>query len=78
MEDQTKCRTHTIPEVAVILGVGRNTAYDMAKSGVIPTIRLGSRLVVPGPALERMLLAGSEEYPAEQTIDGDSDPMTAA
>lgn len=47
----------SVPEAGAILGVGRNTAYNMAREGVIPTIRLGRRLVVPVVALERLLEA---------------------
>ncbi len=47
--------TLTIREAAKVLGVGRALAYEMARAGRIPVIRLGRRLVVPRPALERML-----------------------
>lgn len=50
-------KTMSVPEAGAILGVGRNTAYNMAREGVIPTIRLGRRLVVPVVALERLLEA---------------------
>lgn len=47
--------TITIPEAAVRLGIGRLTAYNAAKNGTLPTLRLGRRLVVPLPAFEEML-----------------------
>lgn len=47
--------TMTIEEAARELGVSRNTAYECAKTGQIPTVRLGRRLLVPRAALERML-----------------------
>ncbi len=37
------------------LGLGRNSAYEAAKRGEIPTIRIGGRLLVPIEALRRML-----------------------
>ncbi|MGC4112994.1 MAG: helix-turn-helix domain-containing protein [Nocardioides sp.] len=43
------------PSAARLLGVGRSTAYAAAATGDLPTIRLGSRIVVPVPALLRML-----------------------
>lgn len=45
----------TVPEAAERLGISRNSAYECAKSGQIPTIRLGRLLRVPVVALERML-----------------------
>ncbi len=55
MEQQSECRTLTIPEVARTLGISRNKAYEAARDGQIPTIRIGKRLLVPLVALERML-----------------------
>jgi hypothetical protein len=40
---------------AGVLGVARDLAYTLARSGELPTVRLGRRLVVPIPALRRML-----------------------
>ncbi len=45
----------TIPEAAKKLGIGRNTAYEAARTGEIPTIKIGKRLLVPREALERKL-----------------------
>ncbi len=47
--------TYTVPETAKILGIGRSAAYEAARSGQIPTIRIGKRILVPLAALERML-----------------------
>lgn len=47
--------TCDIPEAGRRLGVGRNAAYEAARRGEIPTIRIGRRLLVPLAALERML-----------------------
>ncbi len=47
--------TITIAEAAQQLGIGRNSAYEAAHSGEIPTVRIGRRLVVPKAALEKML-----------------------
>jgi len=48
-------RTLDVPEVAKLLGIGRDTAYEAVASGEIPSIRLGRRIVVPEAALERLL-----------------------
>ena len=48
-------RVGTISEAACMLGISRGSAYEAAKRGEIPTIRIGRRLLVPLAALERML-----------------------
>ena len=45
----------TVPEAAQVLRLGRNTAYDLARTGAIPTIKLGRRLLVPKHGLLRLL-----------------------
>lgn len=47
--------TMTIPEACQYLGIGRNSGYEAAASGKIPTIRIGKRILVPRAALERLL-----------------------
>jgi excisionase family DNA binding protein len=48
--------TYNVPEAGEILGIGRSAAYEGARTGAIPTIRIGNRILVPKTALERMLL----------------------
>lgn len=52
-------RTLTVPEAATALGIGRSAAYEAARTGQLPVIRIGKRILVPAVALERML-AGAE------------------
>ena len=53
----------SVPAAARILGVSRNTGYEMARLGQLPTIRCGQRrLVVPKAALMKMLQEGNEPY----------------
>ena len=47
--------TCTIEESAVVLHIARTSAYAAAKSGDLPTISIGRRLLVPTAALRRML-----------------------
>lgn len=47
--------TLTVEEVAHLLGISRGLAYELARSGRLPVVRLGRRLLVPKVALERML-----------------------
>jgi len=48
-------QTMTVEEAAKLLGIGRALAYEMARTGKLPTIRFGRRLVVPRRAVERLL-----------------------
>ena len=52
-------QTYSVPEAAKILGLNRNSGYDAVKRGEIPVIRIGKRLLVPKPALDRLLQQGS-------------------
>ena len=45
----------TVPEAGELLGISRAQAYLMVKQGRLPVIKFGRRLVVPRPALMRML-----------------------
>ncbi len=47
--------TLSVPETAKVLGIGRNLCYDRVKTGEIPAIRIGRRLVIPRAALEKLL-----------------------
>jgi len=43
------------PDAADILGISRDLAYAGARSGDIPTVRIGGRVLVPVPALRRLV-----------------------
>ncbi len=48
-------RTYTVEESAALLGIGRQAAYEAARRGELPVIKLGRRLLVPASALDRLL-----------------------
>ncbi len=52
--------TMTVEEAAKALRIGRSLAYELARRGELPTIRLGKRLLVPKAGLDRMLGAVSQ------------------
>jgi excisionase family DNA binding protein len=54
-EDSMEKKTLSIIEAGRALGIGRSAAYEAAKSGQLPTIRIGRRLLVPVPLFERLL-----------------------
>ena len=60
MNNQTEPVTMTVPEAGRRLGIGRNSAYDAAARGQIPTIKIGRRLLVPRVAFDRMLEKAGE------------------
>ena len=39
--------TLTVPEVAEVLGISRAGAYELARSAGFPSMRIGSRILVP-------------------------------
>lgn len=45
----------TVPEAARLLGISRGLAYELARSGQLPAVRFGHRILIPKRALERML-----------------------
>jgi excisionase family DNA binding protein len=65
MKSQAERMTYSMEEVARLLGIGRNQAYQAAKRGDFPVIKVGKRLLAPKPALDRMLMlnGGGEATP---------------
>jgi len=58
MSDLSKSATIKVEEAAHVLGIGRQTAYDLAAQGKLPgALRLGRRIVVSKGALEKFLEA---------------------
>lgn len=51
--------TATVNEVALILGIGRRQAYEAVNRGDIPSIRLGSRILISTRVLNQILDAGT-------------------
>ena len=47
--------TMTVEEAAAALNISRSLAYEAARDGRIPTIRIGRRLLVSRRALEKLL-----------------------
>ncbi len=51
----TECKTYTVEEARMILGISRNTAYRAVDNGSLPSIRINNRILIPKMALHRML-----------------------
>jgi len=54
-EEMAEKLTLSVEEAAKLLGIGRNLCYDRVKTGEIPAIKIGKRLLVPRSALEKLL-----------------------
>jgi len=59
MQHTSERKTDNIEEARRLLGIARDQAYEAAKSGQIPTNKIGKRLLVPNPVLDPMLPAAS-------------------
>jgi excisionase family DNA binding protein len=54
-EMQEERLTLTVEECARVLGIGRQLAYEKVKTGEIPVLKIGRRLLVPRAALKKLL-----------------------
>ena len=50
----SKCKSYddlslmlSVPEIAAVLGVSRAASYELARSKDFPSLRIGTRIVVP-------------------------------
>lgn len=58
LDRDSQCATVTIEATGKLLGLSRAAAYSAARTGEIPTIRFGRRLLVPKTALRKLLAVG--------------------
>jgi len=64
-------RLLTVPEVALRLSVPRAYAYELARRGELPTVRLGKKYV-------RVPIAALEKWLATQQLDAHTGPAYSA
>jgi excisionase family DNA binding protein len=62
--------TVSVEEAAKLLGISRGSAYLAARTGQLPTIRVGKRLIVPVRSLEKMLESAGGQGEGEAAGDG--------
>jgi excisionase family DNA binding protein len=55
----TEPLTVSVPEAGRLLGLSKDSAYQAARRGQIPTLLIGGRLLVPKRAIEHMLETAS-------------------
>ena len=51
--------TLKVEDLMPILGIGRNTAYELVRAGQIRSIRIGRQLRIPKEAVQEFLAAGN-------------------
>ncbi len=52
-------RTMSVTQAAEVLGISRTTAYECVRTGDLPALRLGGRIVVPTQAIDDLLARAS-------------------
>ena len=55
----------SVPEVAIVLGISRAAAYELARSKDFPSLRIGTRIVVPKDKFINWINRRVEEKNAE-------------
>lgn len=58
-------RTYTVDDIAAILGIGRSTAYKLAKSGAFKIIRIGNVIRISRQSFEEWLSMEEPEKEVE-------------
>ncbi len=61
--------TYTVAEAAQLLGISRAKGYECARTGELPVVRLGRRMLVPLPAVAE-LLGLPADYLARRGLGG--------
>lgn len=58
---------YTVEEAANLLGISRSFAYEAVQKGLVPSMRIGRRILVPKAALERFLAAAGDTGTSSST-----------
>ncbi|WP_423891374.1 helix-turn-helix domain-containing protein [Bradyrhizobium sp.] len=67
-EPESQRLVYSVPKAGRLLGLGRNAAYDAAKRGDIPTIRIGRLLRVPKGPFHKLLGAEVRPHDGDQVL----------
>jgi excisionase family DNA binding protein len=68
----------SVEEAARLLGISRGLAYELARRGDLPCLRLGRRMVVPRVALLAMIAASPLTGPTTAVTGYDERPKVAS
>lgn len=66
LPDATSEPTVSVERAGELLGISRGSAYDAARRGELPSIRIGHRVLVPTAALLRLLGVEAEPVTARR------------
>lgn len=53
---------YTVKEMAEVMSIGLNKAYDMVNSNEVPNIKVGKRIVVPKEQLVKWMAKKAGEH----------------
>lgn len=77
MSDPFSKPTMSVPDAGELLGLGRNAAYDAAKRGDLPTIKIGGRVMVITSKLREMMDVQARPTESTDMVDRIADIVTA-
>ncbi len=64
MGDAADRLTYSVAEAARVQGISRSYCYELVQEGVLPSLQLGRRRLVPRSALERYVEEPTASQPA--------------
>jgi excisionase family DNA binding protein len=74
MDDKNDPLLISVPDVARQLGIAKGLAYQMARDGRLPTVRLGKRAVrVPLARLQAWIAERTREEPGPNDVETPDD-----
>lgn len=59
-----------VPEAARLLGIGSTLAWDLVRSGDLPSVKLGRRVLVSRAALEQLARSQMPRWETRESGDG--------
>ena len=64
--------TMTVEEAAEALGISRSLAYEAVRTGQIPSVRVGTRILIPRAMIEQWLAGAWGKGPLKAVADSNS------
>ena len=53
--NNTNKLTYTVLEVSKLLGISKNSTYKAINDGDIPSVKIGSRILIPRSQIDKLL-----------------------
>ncbi|HEY1432715.1 MAG TPA: hypothetical protein VGF39_13985 [Stellaceae bacterium] len=69
MERDNDRLTYDVVEAGRLAGLGRNASYEAARSGEMPTVRIGHRLLVPKKAWDQKLNGEAAQMAPDRELE---------